>query len=148
MEKKPEKGNNLSCQGFNRALTLPEILYSKFKLPDFIFVPAFKSGEETKQARMYQTITPFTVKYNLNIDTRFNVKDGVAMANAVLKKRGTVLIVWEHGEIPSIVQTLGIKEQVKWKSDDYDSIWIITFQNGKPVLSRDKENINPSPTCK
>ena len=145
---KPETGNNLSCQGFNRAIQLPEVLYSKFKLPDYIFVPSFKTGKETTQSRMYQTIVPFAVKYNLNIDTRFNVKDASSVSNAVLKKKGTVLIIWEHNAIPAIVKGLGIKEEVKWKGEDFDSIWIITFVNGKATLNKDKENINPATACK
>jgi hypothetical protein len=47
------------------------------------------------------------------------------------------------------VQALGIKDtHLKWKGDDFDSIWIISFKNGKAVLNYDKENLNPSTECK
>ena len=146
---KPDKGDNLSCQGLNRALALPAMLYSKYKLPDHIFVPDMKSGKSTNQSRMYQTIVPFAVKYNRDIDTRYSVDDVKNLADAIMKISGYVLVVWEHDKIPDIVQALGIKDKdLKWKDSDYDSIWIITFKDGKPALTVDKENINPGSECK
>ena len=146
---KPDDGDNLSCQGLNRALALPDVLYAKFKLPDYIFVPSVKMGKKTGIARMYQTIVPFAVKYNLQIDTKFDVDGEEALAQSILKKKGTVLVVWEHNNIPVIAKALGVKqEKLKWKGSDFDSIWIITFKNGKAELNIDKENLNPSADCK
>jgi hypothetical protein len=145
---KPVDGDNLSCQGLNRALKLPDVLYAKFKLPDYIFVPSLKTGKKTGDARMYQTIIPFAVKYNLIIDTKFAVDNVKGLAETILKKSGTVFIVWEHNSIPDIAQKLGVEdEKLKWKGDDFDSIWIITFKNGMAVLSVDKENLNPAVAC-
>ena len=145
---KPETGENLSCQGLNRSIQLANVLYAKFKIPDYIFVPSIKTGKSTGQIRMYQTITPFAVKYNLNIDTKYMVNDAPGLAASILKKSGTILVVWEHNNIPQIVQALGVKDySLKWKGDDFDSIWIITFKNGKAVLTPDKENLNPSTAC-
>ncbi len=146
---KPDVGENLSCQGLNRALQLPDVLYNKFKLPDYIYVPSIKTGKGTGVARMYQTIVPFVVKYNLNIDTQFDVGEGAALAQSVLKKTGTVLIIWEHKTIPDIVNALGVNEgKLKWDGGDYDSIWIVSFKNGKVKLNYDKEGLNPAAECK
>jgi hypothetical protein len=146
---KPDAGNNLSCQGQNRALMLPAVLYAKFKTPDYIYVPALRLGKSTNESRMYQTIVPYAVKYNLNINTKFEVTDAAGLARDIMKKQGTIIIVWEHNNIPLIAAAFGIKEdKMKWKGDDFDSIWIITFQNGKATLTKDSENINPSSECK
>jgi hypothetical protein len=146
---KPEQGDNLSCQGLNRALQLPEVLYGKFKLPDHIFASSINTGKTTGTARMYQTIVPFAIKYNLNINSKFEVGEEDALAKSILKKKGTVLVVWEHNNIPKIAKELGVKEdKLKWKGSDFDSIWIITFKNGNAELRIDKENINPSADCK
>ena len=147
---KPDKGDNLSCEGLNRALALPDVLYSKFKLPDYIFVPSLNTGKTTGTARMYQTIVPFAVKYNLNIDTKFDVGKEKALCQSILKKSGTVLVVWEHNNIPAIAQELGVTadKKLKWKGSDFDSIWIITYKDGKAELNTDKENLNPSSECK
>jgi hypothetical protein len=145
---KPAEGDNLSCQGLNRALALPDVLYKKFNLPDLIFVPSINTGKTTGVARMYQTIVPFAVKYNLNVDTKFAVDDLQALTQSILKKTGTVLIIWEHKNIPGIAQQLGVTDaNLKWKGDDFDSIWIITIKNGKAVLTIDKENLHPSAAC-
>src|SRR5690242_16693594 len=61
---KPDKGDNLSCKGFNRAVQLPAVLYNKFKVPDKIFVSSVGNGKSANQLRMLQTVTPFAVKYN------------------------------------------------------------------------------------
>src|SRR5437763_1304371 len=59
---KPDDGDNLSCKGFNRALQLPQVLYSKFGLPTAVYVPSLHTGKKTSTARMYQTIVPFVIK--------------------------------------------------------------------------------------
>lgn len=143
---KPDKGDNLSCKGFNRSLALTNVLYKKIGIPDYIFVPSVNTGKKTSTARMYQTIVPFAVKYNLRINTKFDVDDYQGIANEVLKKNGTVLLVWEHKAIDNIVKALGLQSD-KWDSDDFDSMWIINFQKGRPVLTVDKENLNPADSC-
>jgi len=145
---KPEQGDNLSCKGLNRALQLPNVLNKKFGIPDYIFVPSINTGKKTGTARMYQTIVPFAVKYNLNINTKYDVDDTKELARDVLKRNGTVLLVWEHKHIDNILKALGLQSSDKWTDDDFDSIWIISFESGKPVLTKDKEGINPSSDCK
>ena len=146
---KPDDGNNLTCQGLNRALQLPAVLNKKIGIPDAIYVPAINLGKKTSEARMYQTIVPFAIKYNLNINSRYDVRDEKGLANAIMKERGTVLLVWEHKAIIKIVKALGINEpNIDWNDNDFDSMWIITFQNGKPVLTKDSENIRPSAECR
>jgi hypothetical protein len=122
---KPATGDNLNCKGLNRAAALPGVLRSKFRLPTHIYVPTVKTGSDTRDARMFQTITPFAVQYNLSINTKHDVTDTKGVANGVIGKKGTVLIVWEHDNIDNIARALGVKDAPKWKGDDFDSIWII-----------------------
>lgn len=146
---KPDKGDNLSCKGLNRSLDLPAVLYNKYKLPAKIFVPSVGNGKTASQLRMLETITPFAVKYNIAIDSRFNVKDANSLAAAIKKTKGYALVVWEHDNINNIVKALGADDKgIKWSDDDFDSIWIIEFKNGKATLSADKENLSPSDVCK
>ena len=145
---KPEKGDNLSCRGLNRAMQLTDVLYRKAGIPDKIYTPAINLGSSTSAARMYQTVVPFVVKYNLQVNTKYDVKDAKGIAAAILKQKGTVLLVWEHKAILKIAKALGIDDpNLNWDDNDFDSIWIITFQNGKPVLTRDREGINPVDKC-
>ncbi|HEY2728095.1 MAG TPA: histidine phosphatase family protein [Parafilimonas sp.] len=145
---KPDNGDNLSCKGFNRSLELPALLYNKFKTPDKVFIPSVNNGKSANQLRMLQTITPFAVKYNLKIDSKFDVDDAKDLADAIMKTSGYVLVVWEHDKIDNIVKALGVDNKgMKWNDNDFDSIWIINFKNGKGTLTVDKENLNPPDAC-
>lgn len=144
---KPENGDNLSCQGENRALQLPTVLYQKFNKPDYIYVPSLELDKSTKHARMFQTVTPFAIKYNLTVNSKHDEKDYSNVAKKVLEKTGTVLMVWEHSAIPPLAEELGVNNPPVWDGKDFDSIWVITYPNGKAVLSTDKEGISASSDC-
>ncbi len=144
---KPDSGDNLSCQGENRALQLPAVLYKKFNVPNYSYVPMLALGKSTSHARMFQTITPFAIQYNLTVNSKYGEKDTAKAAGDVMGKIGTVLMVWEHSEIQSLATNLGVKNAPAWNGDDFDSIWVITYQKGKATLTPDKEGISPSATC-
>jgi hypothetical protein len=145
---KPADGDNLTCQGLNRAMMLPKVLYAKFGIPAYIYVPALGLGAATKHARMFQTITPFAAKYNLAINTSHAEKDSTVMAADLKSKSGTLLIVWEHKAIAPIIRSLGVNAPgLKWPDDDFDSIWIVTFPNGVATLTKDAEGLHPSADC-
>jgi len=144
---KPEKGGNLTCKGLNRSLQLPGVIHQKFGIPDFTYIPSLKMGEKTSHARMFETVIPLAVKYNLTINSKFDEKDIAGLAADIKAHKGTVLVIWEHSVIAGIVQALGITDNINWPGDDYESIWIITFLNGKPTLSKDKEGLSPSDEC-
>ena len=145
---KPLKGKNLNCQGLNRSLKLPAVLYSKFGIPGSIYVPSLDNNESTGHARMFQTVIPFAAKYNLKINSRYSEIDLAALAKDIKKQKGIVLVVWQHTTIPSIVRALGVQGfNMHWSDDDYDSIWIIHFQNGIAKITFDKEGLRPSASC-
>lgn len=151
---KPDSGYNLSCKGYNRSLQIPEIITSQFGVPDFTYVPKISIGKATKSVRMYQTVVPLAVKYNLLINSKYDENDSFQIATDILEKKGTVLVVWNSTDIPSIVRRLGIvNNELLWDEADYDSIWVINFVRAKegklrPVFSRANENIKPSRDCK
>jgi len=146
---KPDKGDNLSCKGFNRSLQLPAVLYAKFKVPDKVFVPSPDNAKSASHLRMLETIVPFAVKYNLSINSKYNVDDVKDAAAAILQSGGYVLVVWEHDRINNLAKALNADTKgMKWSDDDYDSIWILDFTHGKVVLSTDKENLNPPNDCR
>jgi hypothetical protein len=145
---KPKIGDNLTCQGLNRALKLPAILYAKFGIPAFTFVPSIGLGEATKHSRMFQTVMPLAAKYNLVINSAHQEQDSLGIAANIKSKTGTVLVLWEHKGIAPIVRSLGVnKKDLIWPDDDYDSIWILTYKDGKAILTKDKEGITPSADC-
>jgi hypothetical protein len=144
---KPEKGGNLTCRGLNRSLQLPKVIAAKFGVPDYTYVPTIKMADKTSHARMFETVIPMAVKYNLTINSAFDEKDVAGLAIDLRKKKGTVLVVWEHSGIASLAHELGVADQLTWPSDDFDSIWIINYNNGKLTFLKDKEDLTLSDDC-
>lgn len=144
---KPKEGDNLSCQGQNRALQLAAVLHAKFNLPDEIYVPALKSDDSTKHSRMFQTVSPFAIKYNLPINSKYSADDNAKIAKSVFKKNGLVLMVWEHNAIAALAGELGVHNAPQWADADFDGVWVIDYQDGKATLAVDKEGIHPSAEC-
>ncbi len=144
---KPADGDNLSCQGQNRALQLPKVLIKKFNRPDDVYVPSLNMGKETTHARMLQTVTPLAIQYNLKINSKYAAKDFEKITQEILKKRGTTLMVWEHSAIHDLAKALGVQHAPKWQDEDFDSIWVIQFLKGKASLTIDHEQLTPSTVC-
>jgi len=145
---KPAQGDNLSCKGQNRALQLADVLFDKFGLPERTYVPSLKQGGATKHARMLQTVTPFVVKHNLQINSKFDESDAKAVAADVLQRSKLVLMVWEHSKIQALAQSLGAADAPKWDGHDFDSIWVITFAAGQARLNTDaKQGLEPAEQC-
>lgn len=144
---KPKDGDNLSCQGQNRALQLASVLYAKLNIPDEIYVPSLKSDDSTKHSRMFQTISPFAIKYNLPINSKYESDENEKIVKSVFKKNGVVLMVWEHNAIQQLAKALGVDDAPTWADSDFDSIWIINYQNEQAKLSLEKEGINPAVNC-
>ena len=144
---KPTSGDNLSCQGENRALQLPAVLHRKFGKPDYTYVPALKLGESTNHARMFQTVVPLAVKYDLTLNSKFAESDVAGVAKDVLTHTGLVLMVWEHSQIPSLAAALGVSQPPPWKKGDFDSIWVISYAAGQASVTIEVEGITPSSRC-
>jgi hypothetical protein len=145
---KPDGGDNLSCVGLNRALKLPEVLKAKFGLPDRVYVPALHLGKSTPRSRMFQTISPFAIKYNLTINSSFEEEDAKDIASDLEGRKGTILIVWEHSQIKPILKALGLTVKgLQWPDNDFDSIWIVDYKKGNPYLTISKEGIKPAAGC-
>jgi hypothetical protein len=43
-------------------------------------------------------------------------------------------MVWSHSEIPNLVKALGVDHVPEWDDADFDTIWTITYDNGKAKL--------------
>jgi len=145
---KSDSDNGLSCKGFNRSKLLSAVLYKKFGIPNKIYVPTIGTGKWPKHVRMLQTITPFATKYHVSINSQYSEDDDEHLANALVHDKGLVIVAWEHNTIPPIVyQLVPSANRLHWRDNDYDSIWIISFNNGKPTLSFDAEHLNPTDNC-
>ena len=149
---KPTAGDNLSPEGLERALALPEVLNNLLpRPPHFTYVPCIGTDkEDTTRVRMMQTVLPYAVQHNLTINSDFAPDEIKPLVKQLRRQRGTALLVWEHHNIVNIAAALKIEEPQVWPNDDFDSIWTITFSGrspkGKakfPVLTKSRQHINP-----
>lgn len=143
---KPLKGGGLTCQGINRSRELVPLLYGRFGVPAAIYVPN-KGKRDTERSRMYQTILPFASKYRLAINSVFHEDEIREMVKEIRGLRGVVLVVWEHSGLPAIAGKLGVEEELKWKDSDFDGMWIVRYENGRAVLTKDREGLKPGEGC-
>ena len=145
---KPDGGDHLSCKGLNRSLALPGVLYPLIGRPDYTYVAKVSGGSSTSHVRMLETIVPFAVKYDLKVSDKFDEEDVDGLAKDVLKKEGTVLIVWEHSRLESVARALGVVDNMlTWHADDFDGIWVITFPKGVAHLDKQREGLTPAAAC-
>ena len=153
---KPAEGDNLSCAGLNRALALPAVLDRFLPTPPaYTYVPIIGTNDDsTSQARMFQTVTPYAVRHNLCVNSDYAVDNAAGLAHELRRQRGTALVVWEHKAISEITKALGLKEELEWPDEDFDSIWLIEFSGGgakgkakRPTLTRHRQHIEPATTC-
>lgn len=146
---KPSHGNNLCPKGQDRALALPAVLDKVVGIPNHTYIPKINTGANTSGMRMFQTVTPFSVKHNLILNSQYKDSEAEKAALEIGKKRGVVLVVWDHTNIPVMAKKLGVAGVLKWHKTDFDSIWIIDFMKGvpMPVLTIQKENIHPEGSC-
>lgn len=145
---KQEKNENLSCMGLNRSLKLVNVLYQKIGVPDYVYVPSVGNGSKTTHSRMFQTISPFVIRYNLSVNTAFKGTDFNQIVKDLKDKKGTVLFVWDHENIRKLAVSLGVDAaKTKWDDQDFDGIWVITGKGKSRTLTIDHEKIMPAAGC-
>lgn len=138
---KPDAGlGQLSCQGLNRSLALPNTILAMFGKPDFVFAPdpAHAKPDHWKSydyVRPLATIEPTAIRFALPVNTQFGQEDDKGLVAALEGRdyrNALVLVAWEHRKIEDIARALladngaDPKQHVpSWAYDDFDSIYVI-----------------------
>ena len=140
---KPAGGyGQLTCQGLQRALALPDILLRLFGQPAQIFAPnpTVKIGDAAgtfDYVRPLATIEPTAIRLALPVTTTFGYSEIARLQDALLAPAlasSTVFIAWEHQKLQELVQTImntygGGALVPVWPADDYDSIYVVRLTN-------------------
>jgi len=139
---KPDGGlGQLSCQGLNRSLALPDVLLGKFGKPAAIFAPnpgiqKADQGQKYNYIRPLATIEPTAIRSGLPVNTQWGFTDIGALKAALLSKdfqNKTVFVAWEHQLLEQLardmVRQLGADATVvpTWDGKDFDSIYVINI---------------------
>jgi hypothetical protein len=134
---------HLSPAGVKRAEQLVSFIttdsaMTRFGLPVAVF--ATRTTKHGNGQRTQETVAPLARALRLPVQTPFLAKDFAAQAKRILLDPGyagkTILICWNHEEIPQLARALGIKpEPPKWKVNVYDLVYVITYHDGKAALA-------------
>ncbi len=128
----PEVDNgSLTMKGLEAAIKLPDQIEriqvdgASIGALNVIFAASLTNGEKTKHARMFQTVTPLSVRNNLPINTKFEIGQEAKLAKWILSSdQRTSLVCWEHNMISTLLNGLGM-QTVDWNKDDFNSIIVV-----------------------
>lgn len=153
---KPAEGlGQLSCKGLNRSLSLPNVIIKKFSEPDYLVAPnptiqKQDNGIAYNYLRPLATLEPLAIKLGQNIDLTCGYNDINCISSLLLESRyenKVVLVAWEHHNIEAIVKKIALTRGVtldvpNWKSDDFDTIYILKMGENFIDFTTDKESLN------
>lgn len=137
--------DQLTCQGQNRAVALPNILISKYGTPGYVFAVAPKEKQDDNgidywYLRALATIEPTAVAAGVTVDLKFGKSDIDDVESELAKSKyqnATVFLAWEHNELVTLASNI-VKDNggasgivPAWPSEDYDSIYVVVVtRNG------------------
>src|SRR5262245_42323525 len=160
---KPSGGyGQLTCQGLNRALALPDVLLTKFGKPTYLYAPspAYQIADTAGSfyyVRPLATIEPTAIRAGMPVRTQYSYSDITTLAAALItptKAGSTVFVAWEHAYLQKLVQNImnhygGRATVPAWISGDYDTLFIVRVEYiGNTItarFSKDREGLNGQP---
>ena len=137
-----ERDVHLSEQGRDRAERLVKWLIEGKELGTNGVPAALYAASPTargKSVRCVETLEPTARSLGLTLRTPRLADDYARLAHELLKdeslKGKNVVVCWVHDYLPQFATALGVKPQpLKWRGDDFDTAYVITFPDGKATL--------------
>lgn len=161
---KPSGGyGQLTCEGLNRALALPDVLLTRYGRPQYVYAPnpAVKISDPAGSffyVRPLATLEPTAIRAGVSVNTNYGYNN-VAGLRAILirpsKANTTIFVAWEHAYLVKTVQSImkaygGNAPVPAWRSGDYDSLYVVrvdyTSSGIDARLEIDAEGLNGQPT--
>jgi regulation of enolase protein 1 (concanavalin A-like superfamily) len=136
---KPSGGyGQLTCQGLNRALALPDVLTSRYGNAEYAFAP--NPTVEVPDAagtfyyvRPIATIEPTAIRLGLPLNTAYGYTEIDKLQSELTSgtyASSTVFVAWEHLYLQKAVQNImnsygaGVTVPA-WSSGDFDSLYVV-----------------------
>jgi len=157
---KPHGGlGQLTLQGLNRSLALPDVLLKRYGTPQFIFAPNPTQKVDGNPGYYYvrplATIEPTAIRCGLPVNTKYGYEEIKGLESELAQpqyQNATIFVAWEHGLLDKFAKNL-VKDNGDdpakvpiWHGDEYDMIFVfkITRENGQEKFSFtiDHEGLN------
>lgn len=141
---KPSGGyGQLTCQGLQRALALPQVLTSRYGDAQYAFAPdptvkVPDAAGSFYYVRPIATIEPTAIRLGLPLNTKYGYTDIAGMETELTSgayANSTVFVSWEHLYLQQLVQNImnryasGVTVPA-WASGDYDSLYVVRITIG------------------
>jgi hypothetical protein len=159
-EKPANDQGQLTFQGLNRSLALPDVLIKKYGRAGFVFAPGTQhpishDGVPYCYIRPLITIEPTAIRLALPVDARFAFDEIEPLQKELLSpayQNSLVFIAWEHIKLEQfakdMLDALGADSSVvpHWPGKDYDSIYVLRIrtENGRrtATFAHDQEGLD------
>lgn len=140
----------LTCEGLNRAMALPNVLLPRFGEPDFLFAPdpadQLDHGGLYSYVRPLATIEPTAIRAGRPVNTQLGFRQIAQLQNLLIQPvyaKSLIFVAWEHGYLQAFarqfLKSYGENPEIvpEWPENDYDTIYVfqLTRVNGEPRLS-------------
>ena len=161
---KPSSGNGqLTCQGLNRALALPDVLFAKFGRPHWAYAPnpSQKISDPAGSffyVRPLATIEPSVIRAGISVNTNYGYTNVSGLQSVLIrssKANSTIYVAWEHAYLVRVVQSImnayggGVRVPA-WTSGDYDTLYVVrvnyTSSGIRAWFELDSQGLNGLPT--
>jgi hypothetical protein len=155
-EKPNTSSPDLSQKGYERANALTFLfekdpVFATEGLPVILYASKYSAGESAN--RCVETLTPLAQHLGVNLESPYLPAETSQMAQAILKDSTldgkVVMVAWPHGEIVDLANALGSAPANKWKSSDFDRVWVLDYDSSGKVTSQDlPQNLLPGDSQK
>lgn len=161
---KPSSGNGqLTCQGLNRALALPDVLFARFGRPQWAYAPnpAEKIWDPAGSffyVRPLATIEPSVIRAGISVNTNYGYTNVAGLQSVLIrssKAHSTIYVAWEHSYLVTAVQNImnayggGVRVPA-WTSGDYDTLYVVRVNYAasgiRASFELDAQGLNGLPT--
>jgi len=161
---KPAGGyGQVTCQGYNRALALPTVLFAKYGKPTYLYAPnpGFRISDSAGRFyydRPLETLVPMAIKLKKDIRSQFSYSDIASLQAGLItptKDNTIIFVAWEHLYLQKLVQNImnsygGHLVVPSWPDSDYDSLFVVRVNYGSAITAsfqHDHEGLNGRPTA-
>lgn len=161
---KPTGGyGQLTCQGLNRALALPDVLLARYGTPQFVYAPnpAVKISDPAGSfyyVRPLATLEPTAIRAGVSVNTNYGYNNVTGLQGILIrssKANSTIFVSWEHTYLVKVVQSImnaygGGAAVPAWRTGDYDTLYIVHVDYTNGITARleiGSEGLNGQPTA-
>ena len=142
---KPPVGPELDDRGRERAAALAQLFLHDPRVLEHgpaVAIFAMRPAKTGGSVRAIHTMEPTARALGLPLNAQFARDEISALVRAIAATRAyegkTVIVCWEHEVIPEILKAFGWKKgPTHWSDKIFDRLWMLDFENGKPMRLRD-----------